>query len=113
MTHDELDRRLDILFREYRQACPDPEGSPNFMPQLWQKIEARQTLPLVLGRWTRMFVSFAAALCLAMAVVLVAPYHQSQVVQTTYVEALEREHPNDMLAYSDVVPDNIGDPSWR
>ncbi|MCC6394479.1 MAG: hypothetical protein IT167_28040 [Bryobacterales bacterium] len=113
MTHDELDRRLNVLFREYRQACPDLDGSANFMPQLWQKIEARQTLPLMLGRWTRMFVSFAAALCLAMAVILVVPHHQTSVLQTSYVEALEREHPNDILAYSDVVPDNSGEVSWQ
>ncbi|MCZ2148256.1 MAG: hypothetical protein LC126_10810 [Bryobacterales bacterium] len=108
-----MDRRLDVLFREYRQACPDPDGGANFMPQLWQRIEARRTLPLMLGRWTRMFVSFAAALCLAMAVILVAPHHQTSVLQTSYVEALEREHPNDILAYSDVVPDNSGDVTWQ
>lgn len=113
MSHDELDRKLDVLFDEYRQACPDLDGTANFMPRLWQKIEARQTLPLMLGRWTRMIVSFAAALCLAMAIILVLPYHQASVMQTSYVEALEREHPNDIMAYSDVVPDNTGDMSWQ
>ena len=42
------DQRLDALFRAYREACPAPEPSANFMPNLWQRIEARQTLHVFL-----------------------------------------------------------------
>ena len=41
------DERLDALFRAYRQACPDPEPSADFMPRLWLKIEARERVPLL------------------------------------------------------------------
>ncbi len=34
--------QLDALFQAYLEACPAPEPSANFMPQLWQRIEARQ-----------------------------------------------------------------------
>ena len=36
------DGKLDALFAEYRGAFPDPEGGADFMPSLWQKIEARR-----------------------------------------------------------------------
>ena len=38
----EVEARLDDLFHAYREACPDPEPSVNFMPAMWAKIEARQ-----------------------------------------------------------------------
>ena len=37
------DERLDALFQAYRDACPDPEASANFMPTLWSRIDSRQT----------------------------------------------------------------------
>jgi len=33
---------LDALFQAYRAACPDPDASANFMPELWRRIEERQ-----------------------------------------------------------------------
>src|SRR5580692_858868 len=36
------DGKLDALFAEYRSAIPDVDGSVNFLPNLWQKIEARK-----------------------------------------------------------------------
>src|SRR5580704_15279954 len=35
-------QELDALFAEYRSAIPDVDGGANFMPNLWQKIEARK-----------------------------------------------------------------------
>jgi hypothetical protein len=37
-----IESKLDALFAEYRGACPDPDGGVNFMPNLWQKIDARR-----------------------------------------------------------------------
>ena len=45
------EEQIDALFRAYRDACPTPEPGPNFMPDLWQKIEARQTLGFLSGGW--------------------------------------------------------------
>ena len=42
MDDNSMDAKLDALWSEYRSALPDPEASPNFMPNLWQKIEARR-----------------------------------------------------------------------
>ena len=51
------DEQLDGLFRAYREACPDPEPSPEFMPGVWKRIEARQKFSLSLRRWTSAFGS--------------------------------------------------------
>jgi hypothetical protein len=40
---DRMDDKLDALWVEYREACPDPDASPDFMPKLWQRIEARRS----------------------------------------------------------------------
>ena len=65
---------MDALFRAYRQACPDPEASANFMPELWRRIEERQRSVFFLGRWARAFVTAAAVLSLGMAAYLYIPH---------------------------------------
>ena len=39
---DRMKDRLNALWAEYREATPDPEAGPDFMPKLWHKIEARR-----------------------------------------------------------------------
>lgn len=83
------EERLDALFRAYRDAFPDPEPSPGFMPGLWEKIEARRRYSWSLRRWAGGFVTAAAAVCMLMAVFLVWPVSSNQSVYTsTYIEAL-------------------------
>ncbi len=110
MADENLDRKLDSLWVSYREACPDVEPSANFMPQLWQKIEARQNLPFVMGRFARGFVSASLAMCLGMSLLLVVPVSQSPV---SYLSVLDQEHPADLIAYADVDDDSPGDSSWQ
>jgi hypothetical protein len=37
------DVKLDRLFAAYRDAIPDVEPSSNFLPNVWQQIEAKQS----------------------------------------------------------------------
>jgi hypothetical protein len=84
---------LDALLQAYREACPDPEPSANFMPAIWQRIEERQRSLFFLGRWTRAFVTAAAVLSLGMAAYLYIPQsHNSLVYVESYVEALAAGH---------------------
>ncbi|MEI9813935.1 MAG: hypothetical protein WDO18_15400 [Acidobacteriota bacterium] len=39
---DYSSNELGGLWLAYREACPDPESGVDFMPRLWQKIEARR-----------------------------------------------------------------------
>jgi hypothetical protein len=89
------ERRLDALLGAYRRACPDPEASANFMPLLWQRIEARQTPSFFLGRMARAFVTAAVALTLAMAVYLYLPHGSGVFYSESYVEALASGHSAD------------------
>ena len=86
--------RLDTLFRAYRDACMAPEPSANFMPQLWQRIESRQTFSFFFGRVARGFVTAAVAATLAMAFYLTLPRSPGS-YSSTYVEVLAASHNTD------------------
>lgn len=110
MADENLDRRLDRLWASYREACPDVEANPNFMPQLWQKIESRQSLPFAMGRLVRGFVSASLAMCLGMSLLLVVPVKQGP---GSYLSVLDQEHPTELIAYADVDDDGPGDSPWQ
>ena len=95
-----VEQRLAILWRAYRDVCPDPEGSPDFMPRLWARIEAGRSASWVEPlRWwaTRL----AAASALAAAVLIVSqtylPPSGAAVASATYLDAV----PADALAEYD------------
>jgi len=104
--------KLDEMFRAYRAAVPDPDGSANFMPGLWQRIEARQNSSrMFLQRLTGAFVAAAAVITLLMAAVLIPRYQNSQVYTATYVDVLAAEHPEDNAAIDGVLgADPLGSP---
>jgi len=103
---------LDALFQEYRAACPDRDPGANFMPELWQRIEAGRTFSFSLGRLASGFVTAAVALTLAMAVYLYAPHGSSPYYSETYVEALAAGHAAENADYFEAVhfeiPDGAG-----
>ena len=79
------DEKLDSLFRAFAKACPDRDPSPNFMPNLWQRIEARQTNAFSFRRMANALVTAAVALSIALGVYMSMPsYNYSQ----SYIEAL-------------------------
>jgi len=88
------DEKLDALFRAYRDSCPVPEASANFMPSLWAKIESRQTFTFSFRRMTTGFVTAALALSLALGVYMSMPHANPNSPQT-YLEALAEARPLD------------------
>jgi len=96
-----MEPKLDALFAEYRSACPDPDGGVNFMPSLWQKIEARRNESVsVFRRLAQVCVLATAALTLAMAILI--PRVQSEPVYTaTYVDVLDAAHSVDSAQLMD------------
>src|SRR5258708_16650925 len=97
MDHDKMgsdDTRLDALFAAYRDACPDPEASANFMPQLWQKIEAREQTSTVFGRLARNLVTAALALSGILGLAVSLSHSRTTAVPTeSYAEALPEKQP--------------------
>lgn len=81
------DERLDALFREFATACPDRDPSANFMPRLWQQIEARQTYTFSFRRMANALVTAAVALSIVLGVYMSIPQTAGYMPQT-YIEAL-------------------------
>jgi len=89
---ENFDRELDDLFAAYLQACPAPEPSPDFMPRIWQQIEARRSASSAFGRWTRAFVTAAAAICILLGLMQTYVPSQPSFYTQTYLESLQDEN---------------------
>ncbi|MFN7993647.1 MAG: hypothetical protein U0Q18_08610 [Bryobacteraceae bacterium] len=98
---------LDALLRAYRDACPDPEPSANFMPEIWRRIEERQRSVFFLGRWAKALATAAALTSLAMAAYLFIPSHSSFLSVESYVEALAAGHTVDSADLAEPVVDEL------
>lgn len=81
------EQRLDALFRAYHAACPVPEASANFMPELWRKIESRQTVTFSFRRMANAFVTAAVAMSIMLGVYMSIPRSNPYYAQT-FVEVL-------------------------
>jgi len=81
------DEQLQALFQEFAQACPDREPSANFMPNLWQQIEARQTSTFSFRRMANALVTAAVALSIMLGVYEAIPRTNAYTGQS-YIEAL-------------------------
>src|SRR6476659_6238811 len=80
------DEKLDALFRAFAEACPDREPSANFMPNLWQRIEARQTSAFSFRRMANALVTASVALSIALGVYMSMPGPNNY--SPSYIEAL-------------------------
>jgi hypothetical protein len=85
---------LDRLFAEYREACDVPEPSVNFMPALWERIDAGQSWTKHVWKWANGFVAAAAAASLFLVMLQMLPRHSSDFYAATYVETLA-DHDDD------------------
>jgi len=83
----EAEARLDSLLQAYRAACPDPEASANFTPQLWARIERRRSAN-VFGRTARVLVTAALAASAILSIMLSSTKPNSFTSPGSYIEAL-------------------------
>ena len=82
---------LDELFRAYRDACPAPEPSPDFMPAMWARIEARETSANWLGRFARGLVTAAVATSVILGMTLSSLNRSNSFFDSTFVDALRAD----------------------
>lgn len=94
------ERSLDELFGRYRLACPDVEAGPNFMPILWQKIEARHSFWFTFVRFGRGALTASAALCLLLLVLNLSSTPQ---VMASYTDAILAETSADQTYYTEAI----------
>src|ERR1700749_3783582 len=79
--------RLDAFWAEYRSLTPDPDSSADFMPKLWQRIEARRVDPvMVFRRFAKICVMGAVAVILIFAVSISRLQYEPS-ISTNYVDA--------------------------
>lgn len=62
--------RLDRLFESYRAATEYAGPGPNFMPELWKRIDSRRSNSLLMKRVARIFATGALALAVMAGVVV-------------------------------------------
>jgi hypothetical protein len=97
---DRMKDKLDALWVEYREAIPDPEAGPDFMPQLWKKIESRRVeTTSVFRRLAQICVMASVAMALVIGAVLLPRTATNDEVfySGTYVDILAAEHSNDYV----------------
>ena len=93
--HGSDDQQLDALFRAYHDACGAPEASPNFMPNLWARIEARQRFTFSFRRMANALTTAAVALSIALGIYMSLPQSSAGDYNLTYVETLADANAND------------------
>jgi hypothetical protein len=106
---DQFNNELGALFARYRASVPDPDPSVNFMPELWRKIEARQSLMVRIRKLTQVFVGAAAAVCLLFAMIEVIPGAASPEIHGSYVDVLAAANPADNIAALGIVTRDSAD----
>jgi hypothetical protein len=106
-TEDPNGSKLDGLFAAYRDACPDPETGPDFMPKLWSKIEARrvETTTSIFKRLAQVCMAATAALVILSAM-LTPPSQEDEILfSSTYTEVLAADHAD--RAYVQTLPADL------
>jgi anti-sigma-K factor RskA len=91
MDQDRVGDKLDPLWAEYREACPDVEPGAHFMPQLWQRIEIQRSA--VASSWFRLWAEVWLVATVTSAIVMgviLIPRLQSNppAYQASYVDVL-------------------------
>jgi hypothetical protein len=83
--------QLDALFLAYREACPDPEPSVNFTPQMWARIEAREVSTNLFGRMAKALVTAALAATVILGLMVSTLSRGEGQFNGTYLQALSAE----------------------
>jgi hypothetical protein len=87
------------MLHAYRAACPDPDASPNFMPEIWARIEAREVSTNWFGRVAKALVTaaIAATVILGMMISSNSSRNQSSTFfDATFVDALQADHASNL-----------------
>jgi hypothetical protein len=106
------DQKLDALLGAYRAACNGPEPSANFMPELWARIESRQSFTFNFRRMANAFATAAVALSLALGAYMAIP-GSNPVYNESYVEALVAANTPDASEFVNPVALELADHTAR
>lgn len=89
MTVDN-EAKLDRLFLAYRQATSYTGTNPNFMPELWARIESRRDNSRTMVRLSQIFATASLAVAVVLGIfVSVTP---QRAPEETWVENIANHH---------------------
>jgi hypothetical protein len=103
------DSRLDRLFKDYARACPEVDPSANFMPTLWQRIEARASIGSAFARFARTVMATSAALCVLLLLLNLVSTPRTHLLTPTYTDALLADHTAEKTYYTEAVRATAGE----
>lgn len=98
-----LERELDEFFETYREACPAPAASANYMPELWDRIDRRRSFSIWLNKLAPAFATVTILLCLVFGALSSDDGAPTVERPTTYVDVLEDDPAADTPEFAAVV----------
>ncbi len=90
-----LPNEVQQLFGSYRESLAEIDTSPNFMPTLWARIDARRRVTHSFGRLAGAFVTASFLICLAVSGTLLKTNPQPAAAYTSYVDVLADDTADD------------------
>src|SRR5690348_17082238 len=90
-SSSERETYLNDMFRAYRDACPDPDPSPNFMPAIWARIEAREGSRSWFGHVAKALVTAALAASVILGMMISGLNQPTSFFDATFVDALRAD----------------------
>jgi hypothetical protein len=100
------EQELDQLFVRYREACPDIETGPEFLPAVWQRIESRRGFWPAFEHLARFALTMCAFACLLFALLDFTGERHSMFNEQTYVDALAADQSSEATFYADAMHAN-------
>lgn len=87
------DALLDEMFSAYRAACPNPDASADFMPEMWARIEARENSVKWIGRMARALIAAAVAASVILGIISAGKQSSgaNAFFNATFVQALSAD----------------------
>jgi hypothetical protein len=105
-TEDPNGSKLDGLLAAYRDACPEPESSPEFMPNLWAKIEARRVeTTSIFKRLAHVCMAATFAILLLTTVLMPAVQDDEVLYSSNYADVIAADHADQ--AYVEALPNDV------
>ncbi len=92
----DVEGRLDDVFQAYRAACPIPETSVNFTPDMWARINAREVSGNWFGRVAKSLVIASLAVSVILGMIVSSMNQSSAFLNATFVEALRADHASNL-----------------
>jgi hypothetical protein len=94
----DLEQELDELFRAYRRSFADVDASSEFMPGVWEKIEARRSFAFRVTHLARAFLGASAVLFTLMAGFFVLVENRAAPdPHESYLDSLASAHASDSM----------------